>query len=150
MPNKDVHEWTSASAGVAFATYRAWGLSREDLLPEILGGLVGGWLGGKAPDVLDPPTSPNHRGLGHSAGGAAIVLMRVDDILSNWEEYFRSHANEVRTRRNQQESGLAKAILFVVEMLIRIAGGVASGMIGGYSAHLAFDALTPKSLPLIV
>ncbi len=73
------------------------------------------------PDLLEPATSPNHRQLFHSwlALGGATYLLRC---LHRWqpEEPF--------------------------ERIVRTVGKAACV---AYVAHLALDALTPRSLPMV-
>ncbi len=149
MPDRNVHAWTGSIAGGALALHRTYGRSSEDSFPEIVGGTLGGLLGGMMPDELDPPISPNHRALAHSAGVALLALPRLEGLLSGWEGHLRHLADEVRACRGWQKSDLAKILLGLLEILLRIAAGIASGIVAGYSTHLILDGLTPKSLPLI-
>lgn len=73
------------------------------------------------PDMLEPATSPNHRGLGHSLTLAALLGLGLHH-LSQWQP---------ETEAEKFWKGL--------------------GMIAGsaYLIHLAQDFTTPKSLPFI-
>jgi hypothetical protein len=149
MPNREVHILTSSVTGGVWALHRAGGQSPEDSFLEMVGGILGGSISGTMPDKLDPPTSPNHRALGHSAGVATLALPRIQGLLLSWESHLRYLADEVRKQRSQEGSDFAKILLTLLEIVLRIAVGIASGVVAGYSTHLVLDALTSKSLPLI-
>jgi len=72
MPNRPTHQTVGALAGGAMAAARAHGVEDSQFLAETIGGIVGGWVGGVLPDILEPATSPHHRKVMHSvvaAGG---------------------------------------------------------------------------------
>jgi inner membrane protein len=73
------------------------------------------------PDILEPATSPNHRKVFHSVA-CAVVLIAGFKKAWDWEP----------------EDDLGKFLRFVA-----LAGTA------GYLAHLALDATTKRSLPLI-
>lgn len=82
---------------------------------------LAGAFGGKLPDLFEPATSPNHRKFLHSLCFLAGVCYGVKRIY-DW----------------QPEDLLGKIVKYAL-----LACGI------GYISHLALDARTPKSLPLI-
>jgi len=56
-------------------------IRKEDLkIEELVGSFFLGVFGGAMADLLDPPTSPNHRQFFHSVVFAAIVLLGKDKL----------------------------------------------------------------------
>jgi membrane-bound metal-dependent hydrolase YbcI (DUF457 family) len=49
----------------------------------------------------------------------------------------------------QSQSTLVWLWHVFLELLLRLAAGAMAGALGGYGSHLALDAFTPRSLPLI-
>lgn len=82
---------------------------------------VVGVFGTNLPDILEPATSPNHRKVFHSVA-CAVVLIAGFKKAWDWEP----------------GDELGKLLRFVA-----LAGTA------GYLAHLALDATTKRSLPLI-
>ncbi|MCK4792701.1 MAG: metal-dependent hydrolase [Desulfobacteraceae bacterium] len=149
MPNKKTHTQIGAISGMAMTICRSDGQLIEDRVLESLGGIIGGYLGGIMPDVLDPPNWPGHRSFTHSVSGGAITLASADSVLSVWENYFRSLSNRFKVRKCEQESDVDRVIFGLLEILSRIAVGIGPGLIAGYFSHLALDCTTPKRLPII-
>lgn len=76
------HSWTGAAAGLTVELitilcqikFKKKELSPEEISGRLLLASVGGFIGSTIPDIIDPPTGPNHRGLGHGVvTGAAGV-----------------------------------------------------------------------------
>jgi len=112
-------------------------------------GALGGRLGARVPDWLEPATSPNHRGVMHSAAvgtGLGVVLHRA---CSSWEQWARSKADEFEAKRQASDDPLMNFVYLVAEYALRIGVGVPAGMVAGYLSHLALDMTTPKSIPLL-
>lgn len=80
-----------------------------------------GALCANLPDILEPATSPNHRKTCHSVALAAVLMVGMKKAWQ-WEP----------------EDDLGRLLRFVA-----LAGGA------GYLVHLALDATTRRSLPLI-
>lgn len=99
------------NVGVEFKTQQM-----PDLL-RILGFALIGGLCAQLPDMMEPATSPNHRGPCHS--WAALALL--------WYAAFGQHSQAWSPEQR---------------LLIRTVAAT-------YGSHLALDALTPKSLPLV-
>ncbi|WKW12891.1 hypothetical protein Strain138_002202 [Pseudogemmatithrix spongiicola] len=150
MPNRDFHVVSSGVAGALFALKRAESQPDAHRLIEALGGIAGGAFGGRAPDLLDPPTSPNHRGSAHSVAAAAAVYSVSGSVLISWQEWLRSKADQLRHERELlPQDSLLRAVYAFAEFLCRLLSGIIAGLLAGYTTHLGFDALTPRSLSLV-
>ena len=148
MPNGRTHTWVGAASGSAVAVYRGRQQPLLNVVLEGLGGGIGGYLGGKVPDILEPASHPGHRDFCHSwtAGG---VLATGLTALEKWEVHCREKAADIRTQRLATPSpGLATSLFqILVEILWSLAAGVLSGFGAGYISHLLLDATTPRGLP---
>lgn len=148
MPNGKTHAWAGAATGSAVAAYRGRQQPLVNVLIEILGGGVGGYLGGKVPDVLEPALHPGHRDFCHSwtAGGAVATGLTA---LARWETFCREQAAELRQRRlaSPPTDPVTSFFLVLGEIFWTLAAGFVSGFGAGYLSHLALDAATPRRLP---
>lgn len=150
MPNGKVHTFVGAGSGAALTIY--CGRSHEPGVRfiEAVGGGLGGYLGGKLPDMLEPAVSPWHRDLAHSwATGTAVVAALPR--LKPWEQYCRQRAAQYGALRSSPGvDPLTRFLHGLLELFWRLAAGFASGLAAGYASHLALDAFTPSGLPLFV
>jgi inner membrane protein len=95
--------------------------SDQDRASHAIAGCIGGYCLGTLPDILEPATSPNHRQFFHSWAFAALLAYGV-----------------YRAYRWEPEPASEK----VLRALCLIAGGA-------YLVHVALDATTKRSLPLV-
>jgi inner membrane protein len=110
-------------AGVAIAAAAAHHEQQNGQQPSAMP-LAAGALGAictNLPDILEPATSPNHRKLFHSVTCAVAIAVGINKAW-HWKP----------------EDDLGRLARFVV----LVAGA-------GYLAHLALDATTKRSLPII-
>ena len=108
MPRRATHVVTSGIAGVLFALNQSKSQPEPARLCEALGGLAGGYLGGRAPDILDPPTSPRHRGRAHSLTVADGLVKVSREDLQSWQNNCRTWADGFARQRSTlpPDSGL--------------------------------------------
>jgi hypothetical protein len=136
-------------AGGGAALYRGRDLPGPDLLVEVLGGVIGGYAGGKAPDILEPAIHSWHRKFCHSWTAGAVIGAGVA-TLDVWERHCRERAADYRRRRLAVGVDPLNALfLWIAEMFWALAAGFAAGFGAGYLSHLLLDAATPRSLPLV-
>jgi len=142
-----VHLPAAAIAGVGVSVYRSREESDYERLLEVLGGLLGGCLGGVLPDLLDLPTSPNHRGLAH--GGVAVVALVKRNSMGAVQR-LRESADAFRhAAQDLSLSPQVRKEYALREALCRLAAGFVVGVQAGYLSHLALDLFTPRGLPPI-
>ena len=147
MPNRRTHTEVGAITGVATALFLAKGQPTAFFLAEAAGGLLGGALGGIAPDVLEPATSPNHRKLAHSLVTAGtLTLARVTEWQSDCRRQATARAHAALTclpgSRERSDAELAAVAWSFL-------AGFIAGCFAGYASHLALDSMTTRSLPLL-
>lgn len=150
MPNKNTHVVVGAAAGAAFSLFVSKGQKDENRLLELIGGCIGGGLGGRSADLMEPASHPGHRQFAHSAVAGTISAVNAPAIASGLAEFFRDMADNVADYRKQHcTADFDKNLNVIVEITLRILAGVGPGIIAGYISHLALDAMTKKSLPLL-
>lgn len=157
MPDSRTHKYIGVGAGAAFAFYRAKHLSAQKWLPEVVGGAVGGHIGGVLPDVFEPAISSWHRDVAHSCAiGGAIIGCK--NGLSALEAACREKAEKSGAiPMVPQGAGfvpvpadpLAQLLSGIGELFWRFLAGFLNGLAVGYVSHLALDAATPRSIPLL-
>jgi inner membrane protein len=117
--NAAAHRWTIAIALGAAGALFA--RRPEDQPAHVLAGCAGGFYFGTLPDLIEPATHPHHRQFFHSAFVAVAIGYGL----------YRLYRWELDTPMTQTLRALAL-----------VAGGA-------YLVHLAMDATTKRSLPLI-
>ena len=119
-------------------------------LVETLGGMIGGWAGGKLPDILEPAVHGWHRDLAHSMTTAGGIVAGTAKAAASWQCGCRSRAEYFAARRRATGIEPAERLLFVLaELFWRLAAGALVGAAAGYLSHLALDGTTPRSIPLL-
>jgi len=149
MPNGTTHKVAGALAGTGTAFLLSGGEPTKDRMTECAGGAIGGFLLGRAPDILDPPDSPNHRSVAHGVAPCTTLMGLYASQLESIQSFFRSRADCQEALARQANTTVAELWHYLLELLFRLLAGAAAGVLGGYGSHLALDGLTPQSLPLI-
>lgn len=147
MPNRPIHDIAGLLAGSWEGARLATQSGSPHPLVEIAGAAVGGVLGSRIPDVVDAPTCPRHRGIAHGlpAGGFVASLP-----IKEWQEACRTRAilHEAKLLA-QQEGSVGQLIQQLLVWFWHTVAGMLGGLRAGYLSHLALDATTSMSLPLI-
>lgn len=155
MPNGPTHQLLGALSGAAAAHhYVASSLSplerKAGTSMLVVGGLIAGGLGGRIPDLLDPPLHPNHRAFFHSvvagcavAGAAALTVKKLGVLLAppGASTVAVEPTGTASARRSHPAASVSLDQALVFALVLALLVGVLS--------HLAADAGTPKGLPLI-
>jgi len=150
MANGKTHEVVGMAAGSGVALFRARNQPLADQLVEGVGGAIGGYLGGKMPDVLEPAIHAWHRNFCHSWTVGALVAGGVA-ALGRWEKDCRERAADFRRRRLAADVQPLMAFFYwLAELFWNLAAGFLAGLGAGYVSHLVLDASTPRGLPLLV
>ncbi len=157
MSDGKTHRLVGAGTGAVVAGFRAKQQKDHHWWAEVAGGALGGYVGGQLPDLLEPAISPWHRDVAHSctAGGAIIAM---GNALAAFEATCRENAEKCRALPMEQQGDvfvfvpadpISRLLLSLFELLWRLAAGFANGLAAGYLSHLALDAVTPRSIPLL-
>ena len=157
MPSRRTHTLVGAAVGAAYSAHRA----KNPSLARLGGGALGGALGGGLPDMFEPAISSWHRGPGHSMA-VATAIVSSGNLLTQWEEFCQKKADQCRAIPTTRVS-VPQGVLFVSvplapfsqllstfgELFWEFMAGFLNGLMAGYTSHLALDALTPRSVPLL-
>ncbi|MHB8843316.1 MAG: metal-dependent hydrolase [Nitrospirota bacterium] len=150
MPNRNVHVPVGMASGLAYSLYLTQDQQENDRFFEVLGGVLGGYCGGRLPDVFEPANSSMHRAFAHSTTTGAAFVLSAHTAAQEWGIFFREKATDLRRRRQTNRmSDVDLTINVFLEILLRVAAGMGPGLLAGYASHLALDACTPRSLPLV-
>jgi hypothetical protein len=117
--------------------------------PKILGSAVVGNLGARLSDVFDPPLHPGQRSLAHGILPIAAAGRAVVNALDGWQAQLRAEANRRAMLRQSAATPLERFWQALVEVLCRLGAGALARLLAGYGSHLALDAFTLASLPLL-
>lgn len=148
MANGKLHRAVGSAAGAVNALARSHDLGPWPALAESAGGFCGGWVGGALPDVLEPATSPRHRGPLHSWTTATGLLTYGNEGLSAFQTRCRERA-VLAEERFAAARGLEAVVPAMAALFWRFLSGFLAGLQGGYVSHLALDAVTPAGLPAL-
>jgi membrane-bound metal-dependent hydrolase YbcI (DUF457 family) len=149
MADRKRHVVLGAAVGLSGYALYLWVRGEKISLPELIGASLSGVAGALLPDVLEPATNPNHRSFFHSVSFASAAGLsvwswawRIRDEQVRFAEECEWRANAV-CDEHEKNGWRWKALWH------RFLAGLIPGLILGYASHLAADAVTPKSLPLL-
>lgn len=149
MPNRPIHVAVSTPVGAGYAAYKAKDINGLPGSLEVIGGGLGGFVGGLAPDWIDPPCHPGHRAVGHGALPVAGVAIYWQQNLDAWQQNLRRIADDHMQRQSIATDPLAVVWHTIAEWALRLLSGVLAGFGAGYLSHVVLDFGTPRCLPLI-
>jgi hypothetical protein len=149
MPNKPVHLAVAIPVGTFAAAHKASNINGLEYFWEVLGGGVGALAGGLGPDIMDPPTHPNHRGLGHSLVANITVGKVMWDHLDTWQDQLRREADRMQQLQLAALDPVLKLAYGTWEIVLRLLAGALVGFAVGWGTHVALDFGTARSLPLL-
>ena len=149
MANRKDHLFFGGIAGVGACLVAAAINGQKLTLTELIGSALSAVIAARVPDWLEPATHPNHRAFFHSLTFASVGLPPLwTGLLQEREEQLRAAAAcelNSTTALNRREADMWRE----QARWRRLYAGILLGFIPGYVSHLAADALTPKSLPLL-
>lgn len=149
MPDNGIHTFVGAGAGLFTALYRARTQEPLHQLAEGVGGGLAGCLGGKLPDIIEPPTSSWHRGPFHSVAALGLLSSSFPR-LEAWEQWCRENAEHHRNvRMAPNVDPFSQFLHFLAEAVWRILAGIPAGFVAAYISHLLMDGVSARSIPLI-
>lgn len=145
--NGPAHKFIGGTVGVLAVYGIASQENRKPTLAETLGGVAGGIGGGKAPDLLEPATSPRHRKACHS--GLALVgnvMVLNSQEMKDGINWFHAMAAEQRIKA--QGDGNWDFLHLLLAWALEFFAGVMPAFPTGYASHLLADWTTPARIPL--
>ena len=165
MPDRETHASVGLASGIGYAAYQAKGQPTINVLAEVAGGALGGYWGGQLPDWIEPAFHSWHRSIAHSGATGAAVVVAARRALISWQDHCRRQAEACRIKREALSmvphpsqpnlfvpapgQGWQHFLLTIEELMWCFAAGFTNGLAAGYVSHLALDAATPRSIPLL-
>jgi len=151
MPRAQTHRVVAGVVGLVSSHRAALAAGSPQPVVEAVGGLVSAaFLTGVLADTLEPPTSPNHRGVAHSIVLAAVLWQVIAPRLRPMA--VRSRRDAADYLRRAEDSSLSdwqRLDARFSASLNSLFAGALEASVPGYLSHLAADAATPSSLPLL-
>lgn len=105
---------------------------------RVAAAMVGGKLGAKIPDWLEPAVHSWHRSHAHSITAAVGVFEVARRTADAWDQHCREKQDEARALGQKADEWFWVA-----------AQGFAPAVASGYLSHLLLDAQTPRGIPWI-
>ncbi len=150
MPNKDTHVFFGTASGAIYSLSLSKDQEVNNRILESIGGGIGGYCGSRLPDIFNPANQPRHRAFAHSMLTGTVSTVNANEIAFLWIKTFREMADYFKAcRQDEQISDFNKNLCLFFEILMRVMVGIGPGLIAGYISHLALDATTQRSLPLV-
>jgi len=152
MANAKQHKKAGQFTGGAVALYRARHQPAPlRILLEAAGGVVAGGVGAGLYDAIEPATTPNHRGFGHSMVANGTAAQYVVPMLDLWEDGWRESAAEWEAMAKRHDLPPGKRALYgLLSLWASFMAGTGSGFVAGAASHLVLDSATPRGLPLLM
>lgn len=149
MPNRATHESVGAVSGAVVAGYAARDLEGIAFLTEVLAGYLGGKLGGRAPDLIEPAIHPWHRSVAHSCATGSGISVSLAKGTRHWQEVCRTRARTHRVLATQSPDLTSQLHHDLLALWWHFLAGLVVGFGAGYISHLVLDSMTPSGLPLL-
>jgi membrane-bound metal-dependent hydrolase YbcI (DUF457 family) len=150
MASRTAHDVAGALAGGAVAAVSARDQTPLFKVAELVGGTLGGLHGSRLPDILEPAVTPRHRGPAHSIVGGFIGGASAMKYTPVPVQKLRGKARELEAAMAFEANIIRAWMLLLAAVACHVAAGYVVGAATGYGSHLALDALTPRSLPLLI
>lgn len=119
MANSNTHFAVGAITGTTFYVAKKNQRNEQGTLAELLAVILCSGFAGLLSDLIDPPTGPWHRKIGHSMTVSAITLPKIWTIIKD------------HPTLTEQQKDFLQALLI------------------GFGSHLVLDVGTPAGLPLL-
>jgi hypothetical protein len=97
----------------------------------------------------DPPASPFHRGVGHSAAVPCVLTGFATRRIDAWQGWLREKSVRLWCHQNTTADPLVRALDGICCALTCLLSGAPVGFLAGWGAHLALDFGSVRSLALI-
>src|SRR5262245_40660008 len=118
MPNGKVHKIIGTGAGVATSLCFTNGQPGWDRTIQAVGAGLGGYVGAKLPDIIEPATSPRHRQFAHSAvcneSIAAVGYANVETFHQNVQSLAERIRQEITASQDPVTKFAWNIFLFFV------------------------------------
>lgn len=146
--NGAVHSAAGLAAGIGGVFYFGHREDRVVGLPEVIGGAMGGVVGGRLPDQIEPATSSYHRKFAHSAVLTGAGTYAAHEYLRDLRENLSAKALEYERLALESSDWLEQILYTAACWLAQLASGFVTGVVAGYASHILLDSFTPRGVPI--
>ncbi len=146
MPGHSTHLKAGTISGAAAGFLAARAVTPDRTGRDTAVGALGGAIGGTAPDLLEPATSPAHRDLCHSLIFTTALSV---GLYALWRGKCREQALACEARATSVSDPSAREREEKAAAMWRDLGAFALGVAAGYASHVLLDSQTPRSVPLL-
>jgi len=148
--NRDGHSTASLLSSILLPLLTAPHMGQSPL-HQILGAAGGAYVGGRLPDIIDPPTSPRHRSIAHGCVPTSAALTRIWQHISPvWESAWIEQAERYKSLYVSECNPFLKFIYWIGFQISHCLVWACKGFVVGYVSHLICDNQTPMGLPIFV
>jgi hypothetical protein len=144
-----VHQAVAVPAGIGVSLFHTHGQPIFGRFVEAAGAGLGASFAARLPDCWDPPYAPCHRALAHSVALAVPATILASAEVSGIQDQLRLEAASHAWAAQCAADPLVRFWHTLCEWFYQFMSGCLVGLVVGYGSHLALDAFTPRSLPLI-
>lgn len=151
MPSKPTHVKAGMISGVA-AVIACNHIENNPLMSvaDVVGGIAGGYLGGRIPDLIDPSQigGPNHRSHGHGLVQNSVLATWIFNNIQEFRKICFEKATDLEIKAKELTDDVKSLLWVLAASFLRFVAGLAIGVIAGIISHLALDSFTKKGLPI--
>jgi hypothetical protein len=114
---------------------------------EIFAAAIGGVLGSRIPDAVDPPHGPRHRAAAHDVMiGVAVAGLPI----AEWQAACRAQATQHAAHASAHPAdSWERWFQELLAWLWHVVAGLLTGLRAGFLSHLILDAFTTLSVPVM-
>jgi len=150
MPNGKAHAVIGIGTGaVGSLCVMHKNLTGLEMTVVAAGGAVGGYLGAKLPDILEPATNPNHRQFGHSFVFNGTMTVAGYAGAKTLDFQIKAWTEQIKHKISETQDPTTRLIWAALLFLVLFSGGFVVGLFAGYLSHVAADSMTPASIPVL-
>lgn len=150
MPNGPTHTAIGAGLSAIVATANCGDLPDSGQVIDSLAATIGGGIGGRLPDILEPAVHSHHRGVCHSVAIGTAVVALAGYVCRTAGAQLRATAAEHRANRMPVAPNDPRHMsLWLQEHAIYALLGFGLGLPVGYASHIAADMTTPRGVPFV-
>jgi inner membrane protein len=150
MPNGREHAIIGATAACAAGLIASNGEPDYARLFVTIGAGIGGSIGGRVPDKLEPAIHSHHRDVFHSGAAAGTLIWGGSRMYASARNAMFAEAARLRAKRESLPLDHGDRVwLGIAEVTHYLAFGIVTGLAVGYLSHIAADFATPRGVPLI-
>src|SRR5579883_1727832 len=150
MPGYRTHKMVGGVVGGATALACAQNQPPLLMFAETLGGWFAGQYAGTVPDIFEPGTSSYHRDFCHALAPTAYAASFAFQQVLTLQNSLRSQAQACFQLAADTNDGFQQFVNVAAGLCLHFLAGAVPAIPASYASHVALDAASPRSIPLLV